>query len=146
MPCRASRSATTSLVSRSSWTSSTAALTGSLSRLDSASPTVRQQTASAPASSSADSSSIRMKKLSSTRRMRAAFSAAANRSLLTDRAILRGLRHLDLDRAHEPLGTELATDHSVWKAVLDQHPSEAGDLRRLDRRASTFIPDNRERR
>src|SRR5262249_49472712 len=146
MPRCASRSATGSLVSRSSWTSSTAALTGCASRVESASPTVRQQTASAPASSSADSSSIRMKKLSSTRRMRAALSVAANRSWLTDRSILRGLRHLDLDRAYEPLGTELAADDSMREAVLDQHPSEAGDLRRLDRRAPTFIPDNRERR
>src|SRR5689334_12579125 len=121
MPCRASRSATASLVSRSSWTSSTAALTDCASRLDSASPTVRQHTASAPASSSADSNSIRMKKLSSTRRTRAERNVAAHPSCLADRAILRRLqRHLY--RAHEALGTELAADNSVRQAILDQHP------------------------
>src|ERR1041385_3818159 len=124
MPCWARRSATASLLSRSSWTSSTAALTGCSSRLESASPTVRQQTAWAPTSSSADSSSIRMKKLSSTRRIRAELSAA-NPSCLADRSIVRDLLQRQLHRAHKALGAELAADDGVRKAVLDQHPSEA---------------------
>src|SRR5689334_9581061 len=132
MSCLASRSATASLVSRSSCTSSTAALTGCSSRLESASPTVRQQTASAPASSNADSSSIRMKKLSSTRRTRAELSASAGLSYLPDRSILRDLLHRDLHRAHKAVGTELAVDDSVRKPILDQHPSKAGHRRRLD--------------
>src|SRR3981081_4394999 len=102
------------------------------SRVVSAARTVRQvQTASAPASSRADSISIRMKKLSSTTRMRAALSAAGPSSF-TVCSTVRGLRQRHIIGAVQAAGLKLAADDRVRYAVLDQRPSDPGGLRRLD--------------
>src|SRR5579883_352602 len=108
----------------------------------SASRTVRQRPTSPPASLKIASSSIEMKKSSSTTRMRAPVSGLATASGAypsASRSMICAFRQRYLDRADKAAWAEIIRHDRVGYAALDQRGAEAG-FRPSRRRASLFTP------